>query len=641
MTDLLAPAASWAGPMRVAASADGRVSISVPDAVQQWLDGGIVTANVGFDLQFEGRQLSAARRDHRQLLSIRLGADEAQIGPRWLPGTTTACAGCAEVRLRQAVAHPLARRGDVNAGPGIGWPIALEELVDVALTHLGGHPLLPGEMLSVGLTRIRRHNVLRSLSCPLCRTRQQALPGQGALPSPPPPLALQSRVSSDAVPVRAGNGATVVDERLKRLVDDRVGPILQVSRDPKAPFAMSAALLPGSRAMGYGRGRNFGRAGSVAILEAYERLGSYPHEGQIIQGLAFDEVRGLAVDPASLGGYSRAQLDHPNCRVMVYGADVPMDWAFGHDLVDGQAWLLPADVAFYGYDYTPRPGQPRRVRFFAESSSGCALGSSLEEAALHALFELIERDAFLLAWGRRVPLPEIERVSVEDDPTTALLLDGIDARGFDVHLLSTTYDLGLPSVWALAVNRSPFAVPATYSAAGSSPVPADAVRGALWELAQLVARPVDWDLDHATRLAEDPTLVDSIEDHVQLYAMPATRDRVMQVLGGPRLNLVEAYPGWPARLCQAAHGDVRDALAFLVGQCRAAGLDQALVVDQSTREHRDLGLAVARVVVPGTLPMCFGAPQQRLGGLPRRRQALHLLDRDADADLLLDPHPFP
>jgi ribosomal protein S12 methylthiotransferase accessory factor len=91
---------------------------------------------------------------------------------------------------------------------------------------------------------------------------------------------------------------------------------------------------------------------------------------------------------------------------------------------------------------------------------------------------------------------------------------------------------------------------------------------------------------------------------------------------------------------------VRGALDHVAGLCREAGLDEAFVVDQSTTEHVDLGLRVARVVVPGMLPMCFGSPQQRLGGLPRRERALAAIGRgpahDAGDDALLhDPHPFP
>jgi ribosomal protein S12 methylthiotransferase accessory factor len=647
--DLLA---AWPGTeptgtaLRFAESPDGILEISVPEDVRAWLEGGMVTANVGFDLDFEARQLVEAERDQRQLLSIRVGVDEALIGPRWVPGGPASCAGCAEARMRLAVDHPLLTRGDVNASPRSGWPASLSVLVDVGLDHLGTHPLEPGEMLTVGLAQTGRHRVARSDACPMCGPRPATPIAEGDRPAS---LALESHPSVDAVPLR-GRTSRSIGDVMTRLVDHRVGPVLQIMRDNRAPFAMSGALVPASRSWGYGRGGDFDRAGTVAVLEAYERLGAFPHQAQIIQDVSYEKVRGVAVDPATLGRYTRAQLDHPNSQVTEYQPDLPMDWAFGYRLDDGEAWLIPADVAFYGYEYQHRldyhgarrdPHKRRRVHFFAESSSGCALGSSLEEAALHGLLELIERDSFLMAWSRRVPLPAISHQSI-DDPTSKMLLDAIETRGFDVHVLSSTYDLGLPAIWALAVNRVPGAVPATYSAAGSSPEPADAVRAALWELAQLVARPVDWDTDAVRRLVEDPSLVDTIEDHVQLYTRPELRARVTEVLGGPATTLADAFPGWPDRLCEAAQGDVRGALDYLVGLCRAAGLPEALVVDQSTREHRDLGLRVARVVVPGILPMCFGAPQQRLSGLPRRERALAALGRgDDDTDVLLDPHPFP
>lgn len=630
-------------------------SVAVPDGIRAWLGDGLVCVGVGFDLEHERGLLAEAARQGRELLSIRLAGDAVLIGPRWVPGGTSSCAGCAEARLRLVVDHPLLTRVDVNASPRAGWPATLAVLLEVGLAHVGERPLAPGEMLRVGLSESRRHRVARSLACPVCSAaRHSASINRGHRPqSRPEPLVLRSRPTPDRVPLRGRPSAALTKDGLAQLVDHRVGPVVQVRRDSGAPFAMSAAVVPAARDMGFGRGRDFAQSGPVAILEAYERLGAFPHEGQVLQDLCYDEIRELAVDPDTLGRYTAAQLAHPNARVMPYRHDQPMDWAYAHDLVDGTAWLVPADVAFYGYEYQYRldyhgarrhraPGR-RRAHFVAESSSGCALGSSVEEAALHGLQELVERDAFLMAWCRRVPLPAVDHGSVED-PASRMLLDAIEARGFDVHLLATTYDLELPSIWALAVNQDPGAVPATYSAAGSGPVPAEAVRAALWELAQLAAHPVDWDVESVRPLVADPSLVDELEDHVHRYAMPECRDRVLEVLGGPSKSLEGAFPGWPDRLVEAAHGDVRGALDFLLAQCRAAGLDRALVVDQSTREHRDLGLCVARVVVPGILPMCFGAPQQRLSGLIRRERALAALGRSADdpaTDPLLDPHPFP
>jgi len=626
------------------AISDDLPAVQIPAALEAWLEGGIVTAHIGFDAAFEGRHLARARREGRALLSIRVATHEVLIGPRWVPGGVGGCAGCAEMRLRLAAGHPLLGRADVNASARGGWPAILTVLIDVGLNHLVGRPLDAGEMLIVGLSQTRRSRVVRSVACPLCGPEKGSTDDRAALLSPPPAMVWQTRPSADAVPLRGASGPALRDGALDRLVDARVGPVLQVSRDERAPFAMSSALVPAARSRGYGRSERFDQARRIAILEAYERLGAVPDGGAILRDVAFDDVRDMAVDPDAFGRYSRAQLDHPNARVLEYRRDTPMDWAYGYRLDDGRPQLVPADVAYYGYRYRPKAND-RRDRFFAESSSGCALGNSLEEAALHGLLELIERDSFLMAWCRRVPLRAISRGSV-DDPTCRMLLESIEAQGFDVHLLATTFDLGLPAVWALAVNRSGRAVPATFSAAGSSAVPADAVRAALWELAQLAARPVDWDVAAVGPLVDDPSLVDSIEDHVHLHAMPQLRERVTEVLGGPVVTLTDAFPGWPHRLCQAAAGDVRGALEYLLDRCREAGLDQALVVDQSTAEHLELGMRVARVVVPGMLPMCFGSPQQRLGGLARREQALTSLGRrpttaTEERDLLLDPHPFP
>ncbi len=169
------------GPL-FSAGPEGTLALSVPADVHAWLEGGMVTAHVGFDLDFEGRQLAAAGREDRPLLSIRVGPDEALIGPLWLPGRGSACAGCAEARIRLAVDHPLLSRADVNASPRSGWPAALAVLVEVGVDHLGRNPLKPGDMLRVGLTETRRHRVVRSIACPLCGPRPAATISRPCLP---------------------------------------------------------------------------------------------------------------------------------------------------------------------------------------------------------------------------------------------------------------------------------------------------------------------------------------------------------------------------------------------------------------------------------------------------------------------------
>ncbi|MFF1491518.1 TOMM precursor leader peptide-binding protein [Streptomyces sp. NPDC058304] len=608
------------------------------------LPAGSVAVHPQWDLGRERATHEWARDAQEPYLSVRLVGNEAYVGPLWMPGTDSGCPGCAETRARIAVDHPLTDRLDEPcraARPPLPF---LAEAVDAALGSLTANPLAPGELLAVSAGGVSRHRVPRTFNCPVC-AEPAAAPDPAARP---PRLRLDDPAASPDDPVRGTGG----DELLapgalrRRLVDPRYGPVLQIMRDIDAPYAMSNAVLPESPAHGYGRALTFGRAESVAVLEAYERMGSFPHHRQVLTSLAYRDIADHALDPASLGTYTDEQLAHPLSRVIPSTADTPMDWVWGHDLDTGEPVLVPAEVGFYRYEYLHRHDRhgarrdhsaERRRSHFPDSSSGCALGSGLTEAALHSLLELAERDAFLLSWHRAEPLPAIDPASLRD-PISRRLLDTIDIHGYDAHLLVATQDIDIPLVWALAVNRTG-GHPASWSAAGSGADPESAVRAALWELTQMVTRPPG-NPEVGAPMVADPWQVDLLEDHVDLYNRPETLPRVTAVLGGPRVALHEAFPDWPDRLVRAAGGTVRGALDFVRARFADAGLDRIVLVDQSTRDHTDLGVAVAKAVVPGILPMCFGHSQQRLAGLPRLTAALRGTAQE-HRQAPYDPHPFP
>ncbi|GGT70162.1 TOMM precursor leader peptide-binding protein [Streptomyces althioticus] len=602
--------------------------------------GATVSVNLGWDLDWEQGPVAAADGPH---LSVRVYDDEVVVGPLWVPGTASGCAACAEVRERTVLDHPLV--GDLTRAvrlPAAPAPL-LPELLRTALEHLAERPLAPGEAYSVSVRGTRRHRIARSFHCPACGPAPEDLVSTDT----PAPRPLRSRPAVPGDATRTAGSRLVEPGFLRdRLVDDRFGPVRAVLRESHAPFAMSMAVVADAPAMGHGRARTFAETEPVAVLEAYERLGGYPYDIPLVTRRSYREVADVAVDPGTLGRYTPEQLAHPTSRATPFTVDTPMDWAWGHDLTDGRPLLVPADHAFYQYEYAFRrdrraarvAGAANRRHYFFDCSSGCAVGANYEEAALHSLFELAERDAFLTSWYRARPLPHIPVASLTD-PTSRAMVELIRSRGFDIHLLVATRDIGLPVVWVIAVNeKNPF--PATFSSAGSGAEPEAAIRGALREVAQLVTNPVDWTREQVERMAEDPWLVEELEDHVRFSSIPETRDRALAGLGGPAVTLEEAFPDWPGRLERAAGGDVRGTLEFVSSLFADAGLGRIVVVDQTSREHADAGIAVARAVVPGIVPMCFGHAQQRLDGLPRLRAALRGTDQEHRA-IPYDPHPFP
>ncbi len=585
--------------------------------------------NVGWSLAWEH---AAWRRSPSTLLSIRLFTDEVQAGPLWSSDTKAGCAACAERRARLVRGHPLADQLDQPvAGVRPGSP-GQAEWLGIALAEIAARPLAPGELIAVSGNGTGRHRIPRVSQCPVC----------GIPPSdprlPPQPAAFPSARALLDDPLRAAPSKLPLDRATmrRRLVDQRFGPVVQVMRDTKAPFAMSNAVLPGAPAMGYGRSLTFGTAEPVAILEAYERLGGFPQSGLILREVPYQEIADQALDPATLGGYTAEQFAQRTCRVIPSDGATPMDWAWGHWLNSGEPVLVPAEIAFFRHRHGAPGEAARKLRYFEDCSSGCALGGSFTEAALHALLELHERDAFLLAWHRAAPLPQIDPASL-GDALSRKLLGIIAAQGFETHLLVTRADIDLPAIWALAVNRDG-SYPASYSAAGAGVEPAKAVRSALWELAQLVCEPPWWDRARIEPMLDDPWLVDDLDDHIALYTLPETLPRVTAVLGRRPTSLDEAFPGWPECFTSAASGDLRGALDQVAERFRAAGLGQIAIVDQSTDEHHDLGLRVVKAVVPGIVPMCFGQAEQRLLGLDRLAR---VIPADRADDIPYDPHPFP
>src|SRR5439155_5927506 len=91
-------------------------------------------------------------------------------------------------------------------------------------------------------------------------------------------------------------------------------------------------------------------------------------------------------------------------------------WVEGADLSRGCAAWLPAQLVYL-------PPFPDEAPIGYSTSSGLAAAPTFDEAVLRGLLELVERDAFMLAWRNRLSLPLLDW---SDDPE----LGALDRRLF-------------------------------------------------------------------------------------------------------------------------------------------------------------------------------------------------------------------
>ena len=590
-----------------------------------------LTAAIGRALALAGHE-GALRVSGMALADVgehRRASDDAHLllmwedGDLWLAGGDV-CAACLRAwrsnRWRDGL-YRVDRR--VDERPSLP-PAATAWLAAMIVQRAGEAPgtAVGARLFRPTLRLVSDHRVLRHADC-----LNEAAPRGGARDRA---AALLDR-SRCATGYRARPLSRIGADLAPLMVDERCGLVRWVSRrGGGAILPMTEARLfpfePSFAEHGYGRGGRDADNGVVALLEALERVAGLrpPGSATPVRG-CYADLADHAIDHAAFILPAPAQRDEPGFGLATYAPDVVCDWVWGYSFRRRDAVLVPAQCAF--------PADvPRGERFVRETSSGCAAGSSIVEAAFHGLLEVIERDAFLVHWYGRRPVGRVDPARCEDAAARAIL-----ARLAAADLAVDVYDVAAgPEAAAIAVRVVDLLAgrgPACAFAAGAHVDPAAALRGALVEAATSLRR--SWSAEEVARqtargrvLLDDPSLVRTMADHVaQCWPVDAIERRGFVVADDRPADwstLGRRAPGG------AASPDIGLALDRLVAST-LRWCEDVIVVDQSLAPFAARSVHCVKVLAPGLLPMTFGHQERRVD--PRR------WGRDEVAAVM--PHPFP
>ncbi|WP_424217136.1 TOMM precursor leader peptide-binding protein (plasmid) [Streptomyces sp. BI20] len=536
-----------------------------------------------------------------------------------------------EALARDLLAPPPTGSGPAPEAPAPDATAPAPDPDDGALVHV----------VHLGRATWSTHRVRPVGGCAVCRP----LPDDSDSAAPPLPAA--PRPLPDPRVLRRPNPLTDRARLRAALYDERFGPVRRLFRSEDSAFSLTSAFVTDGRRVddgGYGRARDFEDSERIALFEGVERFtGMRPTGRRTALRASFVELGPeRALDPARLGLPDPAHHGHPASPTVPYAPDLVMPWVHGRSVTRGRPVLVPEHVAYWD---VPGPDRPRVVY---ESSNGCGLGNSPEEAALYGLFEVAERDAFLMAWYAATPLPRV--LLPADDPDTALLADRAALAGYRLVLLDATNDFGIPAVVAVCRYEGPHPdAPRVFLAAGAHHDPRAAIRSAVAEVVTNV-------LDAARRslaeggprdparlrpMVDRPELVVSLDDHVGVNTLPEAGPRLEFLFADtPVRSVAETWPGAPEPVT-----DLAELLRATADRLAGVDLEVITVVQSEPGLRRRLGLHAVKVLVPGALPMTFGHVNRRVRGLTRLRDVPHRLGRTprptAPEDLPLHPHPFP
>jgi ribosomal protein S12 methylthiotransferase accessory factor len=408
------------------------------------------------------------------------------------------------------------------------------------------------------------------------------------------------------------------------LVQPVEAPLIKVTATMSAIEA-SAGLLDETSG-GYAPASD--RARAAALGEAAERYAGALPLAVESKPLPAHEVA-AAVDPARFALFAPEQ-HREGFPFRPFEATTAVRWVEGFSLDDGAPALVPSQLVRLAH----RRSSDDEVSIGYSTSSGLACGSSLEEAVLAAFLELVERDAFMLAWNQRLRLPLLDW---SDDDSLRRFEDRYVApTGAKCHVVDLSVFLDVPAAVAVVLGDGT-QTPAVAVGGGAGSTVHVAIEKAIaeafavrsWGLHMLATEPVP------TFKAGFDDVV-TFRDHIRFYL---TRDHAEAAA-----FLVESSERRPVADVAALTGTgVLDQIRAIVERLRRQDVS-AYAVDVTPIDLAAAGLSVAKAVAPELCPLDSRHDARFLGGSRLRDLPAHLgLAKRALRwdDINPFPHPFP
>lgn len=404
------------------------------------------------------------------------------------------------------------------------------------------------------------------------------------------------------------------------------------------PISVNRVALPQGKSSMMSAGKAFkpSQATLVARCEALERYQTTFQSPacSLIYG-SRKRLQDKTVDPRLLF-FDTVRRSAEDRRVE-YTEDLPIYWTWAKDLATSESRLVPAQEIWFNTD-----------RFKDEhicvsnTTNACAVGQCLEEAALFALFEAIERDGFLTTWYLRRTCDQIIASSVRFEPFQLIWARLRSAfSNYRFHFFDIASDVAIPSVAAVAVRTSGSG-PKMLLTAATHLFAERAMFSALKDLGVSLSSNAKSHPDGSfERLFLHPEEVDNPDDHRALYSLDQSFAR-LSFLGfdsQPRLTYEDLnHRSW---FSNRESFDLMEVLECLIEHLDRLNIS-ILIKDISHPELAGKGLRCVKVIGIGLYPMWFGHYGIRFAVTSRlkRLAAMWGAPVSNESDINLELHPF-
>ena len=182
-----------------------------------------------------------------------------------------------------------------------------------------------------------------------------------------------------------------------------------------------------------GKGITKEHSKASAMMEAFERYSAERQDSDETLTAKINEIEGDFINPESLNlpkDFKKDKLE-----------SMDLEWSLAKDIISNQDYYVPTNAIYHPYKHP--------ISLFKSNTNGLASGNILEEAVLHGIFEVIERDAWSIFELTQKNYAQIDTDSIESDVINQTI-DKFESNGIKIKLMDFTADIDIPTIAASA-----------------------------------------------------------------------------------------------------------------------------------------------------------------------------------------------
>lgn len=228
------------------------------------------------------------------------------------------------------------------------------------------------------------------------------------------------------------------EDKLKTAGITRIADITDLDRIGLPVYtAIRPTAEDGAISIYGGKGISKSHAKASAMMEGFERYSAEKQDSDesIIATPQEIAEMGNFIDPKSLNLNQNLEKKDLN--------DMKLEWSVAHDLISDEDYYVPSNAIFHPYI------NDECESLFKSNTNGLASGNVLEEAILHGIFEVIERDAWSIFELTHKNYSQIDLDSIESDIVNETI-EKFESEGIKIKLMDFTADIKIPTIAASA-----------------------------------------------------------------------------------------------------------------------------------------------------------------------------------------------